>query len=362
MRRYDTTVPRLVLVLPDLYPARLSDGARAALPRLPALERWLARGSIAAVDQDWRRWLLREYCAGRHAGAALASVAAVAVAGVPAQAQRWLATPIHYVAGLDTLRVHPAGLLVLSDSEQQALAADFAQVFRGSGWMLHATGRRELLLSGGADLEVQSTDPARWLGTALAEGLPTGAGASELRRLASELEMWLHEHPVNQARERRGELVASGLWLWGGGGPLAIVAEAAAPGAPGAPAAAVAKLPKACAADLFVDGLWQLAGAVPAPVPVRLAAGQGAAGEGDTLVICELGSAPDPGTLERIERDWLAPALVQWQAGAWQSITLLAGTRVVTLQRDAGFMRWFEVSFWRALRRPRPWWETLLEC
>ena len=33
----------------------------------------------------------------------------------------------------------------------------------------------------------------------------------------NELQMLLHEHPVNQAREARGELPVNSLWLWGGG-------------------------------------------------------------------------------------------------------------------------------------------------
>ena len=29
--------------------------------------------------------------------------------------------------------------------------------------------------------------------------------------------MFLHDHPVNEARQRRGELPINGLWFWGGG-------------------------------------------------------------------------------------------------------------------------------------------------
>jgi len=169
-------VPRLTLVIPDLYPARQSLEGQAALPRLPALERWLARGLAQPLGADWRHWLLAQYApgwlqAGPAAVAAVAHPGAHGGAPVPADQAWWLATPVHFVAGLDTLRLHPAGLLPLLLAEQQALAADFAAVFAGSGWSLVATGRRELLLLGRA-AAARTTDPARWLGADPAAGLP----------------------------------------------------------------------------------------------------------------------------------------------------------------------------------------------
>ena len=47
------------------------------------------------------------------------------------------------------------------------------------------------------------------------------------RTRLNELQMLLHAHPVNQAREARGELSVNSLWLWGGGhrpAPCAIAA------------------------------------------------------------------------------------------------------------------------------------------
>ena len=42
------------------------------------------------------------------------------------------------------------------------------------------------------------------------------------RTQLNELQMLLFEHPVNQAREARGELTVNSLWLWGGGGLPAV--------------------------------------------------------------------------------------------------------------------------------------------
>ena len=46
---------------------------------------------------------------------------------------------------------------------------------------------------------------------------PHGAEEVFWRGILNEIQMILHEHPLNQAREERGELVLNGIWLWGGG-------------------------------------------------------------------------------------------------------------------------------------------------
>jgi len=257
------------------------------------------------------------------------------------------------VAGLDTVRVHPAGLLQLSIEEQRVLERDFTPVFAGSGWSLHATGRREMLLAGGAGLEageVRSHDPALWLGADPRAGLPAGRGAQALRRLGAEMEMWLHEHPVNLARHARGSLSANALWVWGGGVPAIAIQRGAVPNATGAAVA--------WANDLFVDGLARLEGYTLEPLPERWPQATPMHGPwpAELLTVCELDAKGGEGALHVLERDWIAPALEHWRAGQGRSATLVAGACAVTLAH-----RPFR-SLWRSLRRTRPWWETLLKC
>ncbi len=49
------------------------------------------------------------------------------------------------------------------------------------------------------------------------EFLPSGDDTAKHRNLHSEIEMALHEHEVNFAREADGQLPINSLWLWGGG-------------------------------------------------------------------------------------------------------------------------------------------------
>ncbi len=47
--------------------------------------------------------------------------------------------------------------------------------------------------------------------------MPGGDRAAEFRNLLSEIEMALHEHPVNVERQLQGLQPVNSLWLWGGG-------------------------------------------------------------------------------------------------------------------------------------------------
>ena len=322
-------VSAVVLILADLYLTRLAPEASAALPRLPALERWLARGHRAEQDIDWRAWLLAAY--GKVGGSpSLGGVAAAAwLPETRSDQHYWLATPIHAVAGLDTVHLHPAGLLYFDDAEQQLLASDFARVFADSGWELHATGRRELLLAGPAIESVPTQDPARWLGARLGAAAPVGSVAVPLRRLAAELEMWLHGHAVNRARLARGQPAATGLWLWGGGAALSL---------------APPRLPTLLGDDLVAAALWRLGGGTAQALPDTFSA---APRTGDTVIILR---ADNGEALQAINERWLAPVLAAVRSGALREAQLLVAGQRVLMKR---------VHSWRAWRRAHAWWEML---
>ena len=47
--------------------------------------------------------------------------------------------------------------------------------------------------------------------------LPRGRDSGKWKRWGNEIEMLLHEHPVNAAREAAGRVPVSAIWFWGGG-------------------------------------------------------------------------------------------------------------------------------------------------
>jgi 2,3-bisphosphoglycerate-independent phosphoglycerate mutase len=66
-------------------------------------------------------------------------------------------------------------------------------------------------------LGMQLTPPHDISGRSIAEYLPSGDGAAELKRLMEASQAIFHDHPINQHRRERGEPPISSIWLWGAG-------------------------------------------------------------------------------------------------------------------------------------------------
>jgi hypothetical protein len=196
---------RLTLILSDLYlPSEVrmeeAGGGLPAARELPMLT-WLLRVADAPRRVgDWRTWLLEQTTPGaRH---------------LP---NTWLATPVALEARLDHVRLVDRGLLRLDAAERARCGEEFMRVF-GPQYSLHDDGERAFMLNGLPPAGVYITDPARLLGSEIGPALPKRE-AGELRRLWTEIEMWLHGAAFNTQRERAGKRRVSALWLWGVASP-----------------------------------------------------------------------------------------------------------------------------------------------
>ena len=334
----------LIMVLSDFFPRGDAADPDSALPRLPALETLLATARSDPLPQGWRSRFATRFGAPELAALAPAAAAALAWLNSPAQppTQYWFATPVHYFAGLDSVHLHPAGLLQLSCAAQVALVADFRAVFGAAPWRLHSIGRRELLLSG-APLAASAEDPAQFVGRDLGAGLPRGAAAATLRRLGVEIEMWLHEHPINLQRQASGELPVSALWLWG----------ALLPSARGDADRAVATSlasSRLYGQDAYAEALWRMRGGRTEPLPEHFETALRSGADTHVVLYPTIGADGLSGALQRLEQRWLSPALQALRARKLSAIELLAGSRCYRL-------RWLNLArFWRARS---PWWEPL---
>jgi len=69
----------------------------------------------------------------------------------------------------------------------------------------------------------------RVIGRPIDPWLPERLAGQQLRRLQSEVQMLLHTHPLNDAREARGALPVNSFWLSGTGPSRAPVADSSLP-------------------------------------------------------------------------------------------------------------------------------------
>jgi len=66
-------------------------------------------------------------------------------------------------------------------------------------------------------LDVQTLSMTQGFSTRNYDVLPTGRDAAPLRRLLTEIQMVLHQHPINQQREAQGLSPFNAVWLSGAG-------------------------------------------------------------------------------------------------------------------------------------------------
>ncbi len=329
----------LTLILTDLY----VDGRPVAesvesAPRLTAFETALTRAALEG--SDWREWICRRVNLQVNVQVAVAAIARFArptsAENSPA-GQWWLAQCAHLEAGVDRLYMS-AALQSLGVDEWREVECGFNDTFSAFGYRLTDGHGAQAYLVSAADLEVKTVDPARVRGGDVLRALPEGRDAAGLKRLMTEIQMWLHDHPVNIAREERGDEPVNALWIWGGG----LLPEYGA----------VSKLPALRSNDAFLNGLWKLKGGVRAGVPHSFDAIDLAA---DDAMVISLACAPGPGetpaqSMIALERAWFAPAVAALWRGQVSCLQVHANDRLFSLTRS---------GLWRFWRARRPWIEIL---
>jgi hypothetical protein len=336
-------VREIVIVLADLHPpADLESLAPGVLHGVgpgfsPGLEQVVRFAASAALPGGWRSWVARRLDLTEYADRPPASVAAAAAGVSAAPPACWLAAPLHLIEGLTRVHVDWGSLLRLPRAERDRLATDFKDAFRGSGFDLSGLECGGFLLTAPPLAPVRTVEPARVLQFPLADVLPSGEGAAALRRLGSEIEMWLHAHPLNRERSRRGERPVSTLWIWGGGEP---------------PAPRTASRPASVtvfAGEAYVRGLCRLAGWESRPA--AQAAPRGDAGTPCTLCVLEVAEVLQskqgmsfPEALAALDGRVIAPAVAALRRRRIDRLVLLANDRLWTLH-GADRLR-----FWRRRR------------
>ena len=306
------------LVVPGLFRA-------ANLLRFPALELLLARGRRRAHEaQTLEQWARDRFELG--AGPFPAGALTRRAQGGDPGAASWVrADPVHLRLMRDRAVIAPGDAFDISGEEAHALCDALNAHF--------------------ADLEFTPVDPRRWCARmeAPVEARPALDAAGEepdVRRagaaLLTEVQMVLHSHPVNDAREARGEPAINSVWFWGAG-----------------PAQSAHCVWQSVAADdPAMIGAARLAGARQRALPRSATEWiERLPEEGRHLAVIDrlraaLVLAEDVNErIAALERDWFAPLLAALRSGRIGMVSLHApdGAQALSFETIRGDLR----RFWR---------------
>lgn len=252
-------------------------------------------------------------------GIEMAELAAVALAaeGIAPGTERWFhADPVHLLAGMHSLTLFDSRHFRIEPDESAALLATLNRHFAG-------------------EIEFLAPHPMRWYarfrkaptvdsppldaiaGKAIAADLIAGPDARELQRITMEIQMLLHDHPVNEAREERNEASLNSLWFTGGGSY---------------------RKPEASFDQVMADDFQARALAAAAGIRlVPLTANLGQLPDGHTLVIL------DRSRHGQHDEAWFAPALRSLQRGDLEQVRL---TLTASPPTHRVVDRWRSLRFW----------------
>jgi hypothetical protein len=93
----------------------------------------------------------------------------------------------------------------------------FNDYYSPQGLRLHAPLPQRWYLTLNEVPELAMVSPMQLAGRDISDGLPQGKAGAKWHAFLNEVQMLFHEHPVNLAREHRGQPVVNSIWPWGGG-------------------------------------------------------------------------------------------------------------------------------------------------
>jgi hypothetical protein len=244
---------------------------------------------------------------------------------------RWMAAadPVYLEPRLDHLCLHAVDTDTIAPAELRALMDHLqASLGQGSDCGFGRVGPC-CYVSATTPFATATLSAAAIDGCVPNEFLPTGDAAERQRQLQSEIEMALHEHPVNLQRQRDGLPPINSLWLWGGGR---------------APERSNEAHPPLFSDDPLLGGYWESRGASVESWPGTMARCLDATDAGFVAVVPRRYDAP--GILDEV----LADLRLGLRGGKLDSLVLLFQDGMRARIRRSHVLRFWKRS--RALAAP----------
>jgi hypothetical protein len=186
----------------------------------PALAKLLARGSSIAENIDsTEAWIAQRF----ELTPVAESLAFAAIAllgepeGSPGQSHWLRADPVHLSVNRDRVVLLDASQLEITATDANALCRSLQDHFVSDGLRFHVAHPERWYIQSDDPITLHTRAPSVVRGRSVANYWFDGADRALWQGRLSEMQMLLHAHPVNEAREEAGQLPINGVWFWGAG-------------------------------------------------------------------------------------------------------------------------------------------------
>jgi hypothetical protein len=209
---------RCTLLVPHLFWPREAAESAPNGAQLPALALLLARSRrerFAALSTD--AWLCQAFEVQKQQDWPVAPLT-LALEGAEAGTAYWLrADPVHLRVSRESVTLVDNALFDLTASEAQRLVASLNAHFAPNGLAFRCPAPKRWYVRAHGTPRLHTVSFGEVAGKDVQAHLPGGSDAGEWHRIFNEVQMVLHGHPVNEAREERRTLAVNSVWFWGGG-------------------------------------------------------------------------------------------------------------------------------------------------
>jgi len=209
---------RLTLLIPGLFPLPLAAGLFDRYQDLPvpALEWLFARGvRESGPGMSLEAYLLRRY--GIDDTFPVAGLTYLGDGGAPDTAYWLRADPVHLQAQRDQLALVDAGVLAISAAEASALIESLNLHFKQDNLLFISTTPTRWYVALDTAPNMVTHPLSAVAGKSINACLPSGKDSLRWNQIATEIQMLLHTHPVNEARDAQDLPTINSVWFWGGG-------------------------------------------------------------------------------------------------------------------------------------------------
>ncbi|MDP2072310.1 hypothetical protein [Methylotenera sp.] len=182
-----------------------------------SLANLLAKGQVSRVDKPLETLVCEQFALQATPDYPIAAISAT-VDGLDVGDAYWLrADSVHLALQRDCFSLAEPGPLFVAREHAELLIVSLNQHFAQDGLAFFIGKSGAWYLRCDKTPQIKTSLPSVAIDKNIHQFLPTGDEYSKWLAVLNEVQMLLHEHPVNEARESAGEVAANSVWLSGGG-------------------------------------------------------------------------------------------------------------------------------------------------
>ncbi|MSP86663.1 MAG: hypothetical protein EXR38_01100 [Methylotenera sp.] len=178
----------------------------------------LAKGRVERLNLPLEAVICQQYGLPFTPDYPIAAIAAEADGVVVGDAYYLRADPVHLLLQRDCFSLGEPIPVLVAREHATLMLASLNQHFNQDGLSFLLGNSGAWYLKSMQSPQITTTLPSAVIGKNIHDFLPQGLSSSSWLAVLNEVQMLLHEHPVNAAREAAGEVAVNSVWLSGGGG------------------------------------------------------------------------------------------------------------------------------------------------